>query len=114
MTVTMQTRSERILGDIQNSVERKNVLNTDIEITTATTRLQVTRSWFFVLKRPKRLDHLNSTIVTKTPHEYIKITYEYIRVTCKYMRVIYKCIQVHTPKEPELRKADRTVEVNCL
>ena len=42
--------------------------------------------------------HGNSTIVTKTPHEYIRVTYDYIRVTYKNIRVHIDGILVHTGK----------------
>ena len=29
-------------------------------------------------------------IVTKTPHEFIRVTYDYIRVTYEYIRVTYE------------------------
>ena len=35
-------------------------------------------------------------IVTKTPHEYIRVTYKYIRVTYEYIRVHTSNIRVHT------------------
>jgi hypothetical protein len=31
--------------------------------------------------------------MTKTPHEYIRVTYEYIRVTYEYIRVKYEYIR---------------------
>ena len=34
--------------------------------------------------------------MTKTPHEYIRVTYEHIRVTHEYIRVTYEYTRVHT------------------
>ena len=40
----------------------------------------------FIKQRTKNFRH-NLAIVTKTPHEYIRVTYKYIRVTYEYIRV---------------------------
>ena len=44
---------------------------------------------------PIAKDPLHFRIVTKIPHEYIRVTYEYTRVTCEYIRVTYEYIRVH-------------------
>ena len=42
-----------------------------------------------------RLD-LHKQIVTKTPHEQIRLTYEYIRVIYGYIRATYKIVKNYT------------------